>query len=188
MTTSEAPPHIVLSTLLESDAERLQEWRGDPEILNGALGYPFPSSLEAERNWIRGFSTRGTPQDVCLALREDAGGELLGYCLLGNIDWIARVAEFGIVIGPQARGHGVGTRALALVKEYAAQQLALRRLWLRVVEYNARAIAMYRSSGFELEGRLTRQVYRNGELHDLLLFGWEISVSEQRHPTLNLTY
>lgn len=179
MRTTDTVSQIVLASLLESDAARLHEWRRDPGILNGALGHPFPTSLDAELEWIRGFTAHGTPQDICIALRAGQDGELLGYCRLRNIDWIACVAEFGIVIGPQARGHGVGSRALALVKDYATGQLALRRLWLRVVEYNAPAIAMYRSSGFELEGRLKKHVYRDGGLHDLLLFGWEAPIVEQ---------
>lgn len=176
-------PRPVLAGLRESDAPRLQEWRRDPEILNGALGYPFPSSLESELDWIRSFAPRGTPQDVCLAVRSAVGAELLGYCLLRNIDWIARVAEFGIVVGPEARGSGVGRESLALVKEFAVGQLALRRLWLRVVEYNRRAISMYESAGFVLEGRLKRHVHRVGGLHDVLLYAWEAPVPAQAPGT-----
>lgn len=166
---------LVLTGLFESDAARLQEWRRDPEILNGALGYPFPSSLAAELEWIRSFSPRGTPQNICLAVRASADDVLLAYCLLRNIDWIARVAEFGIVVGPDSRGIGVGRTSLDLVKQYATKQLALRRIWLRVVDYNSRAIDLYQSSGFEPEGRLRRHAYRDGGLHDVLLFGWEAS-------------
>jgi RimJ/RimL family protein N-acetyltransferase len=173
MTEPANATRLVLTGLLESDAPRLQEWRRDPEILNGALGYPFPSSLAAELEWIRSFTPRGTPQDICLAVRASADGVLLGYCLLRSIDWIARVAEFGIVVGPESRGSGVGRASLDLVRDFATRQLALRRIWLRVVDYNTRAIELYRSSGFELEGRLPRHVYRAGDLHDLLLFGWE---------------
>ena len=173
MRTTDTSSQVVLTGLLESDAGRLQEWRRDPEILNGALGYPFPTSLGAELEWIRSFSIHGTPRDICIALRAGQDSELLGYCLLRDIDWIARVAEFGIVVGPQARGQGVGSQALALVKDYATRQLALRRLWLRVVEYNSRAVAMYRSAGFEPEGRLKQHAYRAGGLHDVLLFGWQ---------------
>lgn len=172
MKTSESFPQLVLAGLQESDAQRLQGWRRDTEILNGALGYPFPTSLAAELAWIRSFDHQGTPARVCVAIRDGADGPLLGYCLLQNIDWIARVAEFGIVVGPEARGAGVGRRSLELVKNYATGQLGLQRLWLRVVEYNALAIALYRSAGFELEGRLRRQVFRSGGLHDLLLYGW----------------
>lgn len=179
MTTTDSAAQIVLAAMRESDAARLQEWRRDPEILNGALGYPFPTSLEAELEWIRGFATRGTPGDICIALRAATDGELLGYCQLRNIDWIARVAEFGIVVGPQARGHGVGTRGLEQVMDYATGQLALRRLWLRVVEYNSRAIGMYRAAGFEQEGRLKQHVYRAGALHDVLLFGWQAPAPDQ---------
>lgn len=173
MTERSAVPTLVLTGLQESDAPRLQEWRRDPEILDGALGYPFPSSLAAEIDWIRSFACKGTPQDICLAVRAAAQGELLGYCLLRNIDWIARVAEFGIVVGPGSRGSGIGRASLSLTRDYATTQLALRRIWLRVVDYNARAIELYRSSGFELEGRLPRHVHRAGALHDVLLFGWE---------------
>lgn len=179
MPTTDAASRLMLTGLLESDAGHLQEWRRDREILDGALGYPFPSSMAAELEWIRGFGGQGTPRSICMALRAASEGELLGYCLLRDIDWIARVAEFGIVVGPHSRGHGVGSRALALVKEYATSQLALRRLWLRVVEYNTRAIAMYRSAGFEPEGRLKQHAYRAGGLHDVLLFGWNAQRMDQ---------
>lgn len=170
---------LVLTPLMDDDAPRLHEWRRDPEILNGALGYPFPASLAAELDWIRSFSPRGTPQDICLAVRQEPGGELLGYCMLRGIDWISRVAEFGIVIGPQARGMGVGSRALKLVQSYATHDLSLRKLWLRVAEYNERAISMYASAGFVPEGRLKRHAYRRGCLHDILLFGWETPAGKE---------
>jgi RimJ/RimL family protein N-acetyltransferase len=44
---------------------------------------------------------------------------------------------------------------------------------LRVVECNSAAIRLYEAADFRLEGRLVRHAYRNGELHDVLVFGWE---------------
>ena len=165
---------ILLGALRDEDAPVLHSWRKDPELRDGALAYPFPTSLEAEREWIRSFAPRGTPHDLCLALRAGDSDALLGYCQLRAIDWVSRTAEFGIVIGaPQSRGRGIGKRALALTMAYAVEQLALRRLWLRVAAFNAAAIALYERAGFEQEGRMPRHAYRNGAFHDVLIYGWE---------------
>lgn len=169
-----ASPLIVLRALREDDAPTIHAWRADPSVRDGALGYPFPTSLEVEREWIRSFVPRGTPHDLCLGIRDGQTDVLLGYCQIRSIDWIAKVAEFGIVIGaPGSRGCGIGSRALALAVEYATLQLGLRRLWLRVVAFNTAAIRLYEEAGFRPEGRLLRHAYRNGQLHDVLIYGRE---------------
>lgn len=169
---------IHLSALRDDDAPLLHRWRMDPHVRDGSLSYPFPTSVEAEREWIRAFAPRGTPGDICLAVRNAEDDELFGYCQLRSIDWVSRVAEFGIVIGrAEARHRGVGRRALHLTMTYAVERLALRRLWLRVAAFNKAAISLYESSGFELEGRMVRHAYRNGELHDVLIYGWEPAAS-----------
>ncbi|MET0891943.1 MAG: GNAT family N-acetyltransferase, partial [Pseudoxanthomonas sp.] len=125
MSRDDSVPALILGALSEDDAPVLHGWRRDPIVRDGALGYPFPTSLEAEREWIRSFTPRGTPQDLCLAVRE--AGELLGYCQLRSIDWIAGVAELGIVIGAShARGRGIGSLALDMLIHYASRQLRLR--------------------------------------------------------------
>lgn len=169
-----APPSIVLGALREDDAQTIHAWRADPSVRDGALGYPFASSIEGERAWIRGFAPSGTPQDLCLGVRDARTDVLLGYCQIRSIDWIAKTAEFGIVIGaPESRGRGIGAQALALAVEYATLHLGLRRLWLRVVGFNTAAIRLYEKAGFQLEGRLLRHAYRNGQLHDVLIYGRE---------------
>lgn len=167
-------PLIVLRALREDDAPTIHAWRADPSVRDGALAYPFATSVEVEREWIRSFAPRGTPQDLCLGVRDGHTDALLGYCQIRSIDWVAKVAEFGIVIGaPESRGLGIGGRTLALAVEYATLQLGLRRLWLRVVEFNAAAIHLYEEAGFRPEGRLLRHAYRNGQLHDVLIYGRE---------------
>lgn len=179
MTPATTPSGLRLDALRDEDAATLHAWRSDPGIRDGALGYPFPTSVDAEREWIRGFTPRGTPTDLCLALREGSAPALLGYCQLRQIDWVARVAEFGIVIAPGQQGRGLGRSALALCTAMAIGQFGLRRLWLRVAHYNAAAIHLYESAGFRQEGRLPRHAFRDGSYHDVLLFGWEAGESTQ---------
>jgi RimJ/RimL family protein N-acetyltransferase len=166
---------LVLTSLEEFDAPALHAWRHDPVVRDGALAYPVPSSITAEIDWIRSFAPKGAPGDVCLAVRAESGAPIVGYCQLRSIDWVARCAEYGMVIGaPQARGRGVGRRALQLSIDYARAQLGLRRIWLRVVAYNDAAIKLYRGAGFVEEGRLVQHVFRNGAYHDVLVYGLKL--------------
>lgn len=167
---------IFLTPLREDDAPWLHKWRSDPYIRDGALGYPFPTTIDAERDWIRSFAPRaGIPSDICFAVRDAQEGNILGYSQLRSIDWIARCAEFGIVIGAEeCRGKGFGRMVVAAMMGCARNDLHLRRLWLRVVAYNQTAIKLYSAAGFNEEGRLLRHVFRRGEFHDVLIFGHEI--------------
>jgi RimJ/RimL family protein N-acetyltransferase len=166
--------HIMLTALREDDAPRLHAWRGDPAVRDGALGYPFPTSIEAAHAWIRSFEPKATPGDLCFAVREEGDGPLIGYSQLRGIDWIARCAEIGIVIGDSTRrGAGHGRAILQATAAYAFDVMALRRLWLRVAADNAAAIRLYTGFGFEAEGRLKRHAFRSGRLVDVLVFGLE---------------
>ena len=173
---------LVLDALEEGDAPELHAWRADPQVRDGALGYPFPSSMEAEREWIAAQKPQGTPNNICLAVRSNQG-VLLGYVQLRGIDWIARTAEFGIVIG-RARGQGVGQRALDLSIKYFQEQLGLRRLWLRVAAFNVSAISLYKRRGFQHEGTLRSHVYRSGGYHDVEIFA--LDIENDKTSTQNL--
>lgn len=167
-------PQVFLTDLRESDAETLYQWRNDPAIRHGALSYPFYSSLAAETEWIRSFAPKGTPSDLCMAVRERHDGGLLGYVQLRSIDWVSRCAEFGIVIGVKSqREKGFGYAALDATIRYALHELGLRRLWLRVPADNDKAIRLYLNAGFKEEGKLCRHVFRNGGYMDVFVFGFE---------------
>jgi len=171
---SQPAPRIVLTALRQDDAGLLHAWRGDRAVRDGALGYPFPTSIEAAHAWIRSFEPVATPRDLCFAVRQDGDAPLIGYSQLRGIDWIARCAEIGVVIGDSTRrGTGHGRAILQATVDYAFEMLALRRLWLRVAADNAAAIGLYTSFGFQAEGNLRRHAFRNGRLVDVLIFGLE---------------
>lgn len=167
-------PDILLRALESDDAPVIHQWRSDPAMRDGALGHPVPASLQAEREWIARFTVQGFPSDICLGICGSNDATLLGYVQLRGIDWIAKTAEVGIVIGSSAdRGTGVGSAALARLLDYATDVLGLRRLWLRVAEFNVAALKLYEKAGFSVEGRLRRHTFRQGEYHDVVLMGWE---------------
>ncbi len=68
------------------------------------------------------------------------------------------VVTFGMAVMPEARGTGGGRALLEHIVEYARMQ-GCHKVELEVWTDNARAIALYASSGFEVEG-LKRDHYR----------------------------
>lgn len=68
-------------------------------------------------------------------------------------------------------GKGFGTEAMTLAFRYGFEELKLHRIALRVLHFNARAIAAYEKLGFQVEGR-ERQSARIGDAwHDDIIMG-----------------
>jgi RimJ/RimL family protein N-acetyltransferase len=66
-------------------------------------------------------------------------------------------------------GKGIGTLAMRLILDHAFGSMGANRVALRVIDYNARAIAAYEKLAFKIEGR-ERQAARVGEtFHDDLM-------------------
>lgn len=118
-----------------------------------------------EREWILGFDgRRGLLLVATLADR-----------LVGSADFRrgeqaknAHVAQLGIALQPEVRGQGLGRAMMEEGVEWA-RSVGIRKLFLGVFSTNERAIALYRSLGFEEEGRLRGQVLLRGVPADLLL-------------------
>lgn len=102
------------------------------------------------------------------------GGHIVGVVRVtgGSLRRLRHVGRLEIYVDQPARGGGVG-RALAEVAiQWCEECPALHKLALAVFEDNARAVALYRSLGFEDEGRrLGEYRERDGRLRsDLLMY------------------
>ena len=54
---------------------------------------------------------------------------------------------------------------------FAFNELNYHRVYLRVYDFNQRAIRCYEKCGFQTEGRLRQHMYRNGAWHDEIIMG-----------------
>jgi RimJ/RimL family protein N-acetyltransferase len=82
------------------------------------------------------------------------------------------VAETGYWVAPQARGHGVGTRALRLVSRWTISDHGLERLQLRADEQNLASRKVAENAGFTQEGVLRSSRYnpRLGRRVDFVMY------------------
>jgi diamine N-acetyltransferase len=167
-----AGPLAVLRPLRASDHPTSVRWRNDEEIRDNVLGYRFPVTEEMEADWVNAVLRDQSRTRIILAIEDRADGVFVGFVYLNNIDWFARNAEFGILIGERSRqGRGLAKDALALVAEYAFTALNLNRLYLRVVAFNKRALQLYRSFGFVEEGIQRKHAFVHGRYYDVVLMG-----------------
>jgi RimJ/RimL family protein N-acetyltransferase len=163
---------VVLRPLRSADRVRSVRWRNDPDIRDNILGYRFPVTEAMESDWVDAVLKDQSRTRVVLAIEDKSDGALVGFVYLNNIDWFARNAEFGILIGERSRhGKGLAREALSLVADYAFESLNLHKLYLRVVAFNKRALRLYRAFGFVDEGVQRQQAYLRGRYYDVLLMG-----------------
>jgi diamine N-acetyltransferase len=67
-----------------------------------------------------------------------------------------------IVLQPASHGRGLGRACVRLLKRIAFEDLRAHRFWLDVKSLNTRALALYESEGFVVEGRLRESVRITG--------------------------
>jgi diamine N-acetyltransferase len=163
---------VVLRPLRSDDRARSVRWRNDPDIRDNILGYRFPVTEAMEADWVDAVLKDQSRTRVVLAIEDNIDHALVGFVYLNNIDWFARNAEFGILIGERSRhGKGLAREALSLVADYAFETLNLHKLYLRVVAFNKRALRLYRDFGFVDEGVQRQQAYLRGRYYDVVLMG-----------------
>lgn len=161
--------HIRLRALERDDLMRCADFDNDYETMRGAYsGMLYPSSLEDENRFLDGQTsyTRGEYQ---FAL-ETSDGVLIGRCGFTRIDWKNRTAELGVLIGDKKyRGQGLGTEAIGLLCHFGFNELNLHKVKASVFDFNMPALKCYEKCGFQREGALRDELFREGKYHDVIL-------------------
>lgn len=101
----------------------------------------------------------------------EAEGQPVGGVSLFGFDELARYAEVGIELVPEARGRGIGTAAIAQIVEFAFVRRNLRRLHLEAIASNVGAIRVYEKAGFVVEGRQREHAWVRGAYEDIVRMG-----------------
>ena len=124
-------------------------------------GNPDPREADAEFQRI----LRSRYNFVVVADGHDAGH----VAVEGEWDKGA-CAELGIAIDPRHRRRGVGTKALALVVEFAFRETSANRLWAGVVSSNAAALRICERVGLVEERRDRNAATEDGRPVDHVYF------------------
>ncbi|WP_392544109.1 GNAT family N-acetyltransferase [Oryzobacter telluris] len=169
-------PRITLRPLRPTDVEarRAHGFHAEIERNYGSERGDGPMSPEEALAW----------HDSALAAGDtfwlvEVGGAVAGAAFLHSVREVDSKAHFAIgMFAPQFMGKGVGTEATGLVLDHAFGDLGLHRVTLRVLSFNAAAIACYERSGFLVEGRERESCHMGERWYDDVIMG--IVVSDPR--------
>ncbi|WP_407648697.1 GNAT family N-acetyltransferase [Actinacidiphila epipremni] len=146
--------------------ETYWRWEQDPGLLVG-YGRQQPESLEARTegmaHQLRGDNIRFTVYDLAPGSPVPVGVTTL------LPDHAVRTAEYVVMLAPEARGCGLGTRATRLTLDYAFHVTNLRMVWLKVLAPNTAGVRTYEKAGFRHAGALRSAGYWLGRSCDEVL-------------------
>jgi putative acetyltransferase len=74
-------------------------------------------------------------------------------------------ADLGITVHDNYQNMGIGTALLNHLLDIARMK-KLRKVWLLVNTDNDKAVHMYKKAGFEIEGKLCKEIYFKGKYGD----------------------
>ena len=132
----------------------------------------MPAPLTRERFDARlARAAEGDPTESGVTFVVDVDGSAVGSAVLFGIDPLARHAEAGISLLPEARGRGIGTTAVTQLAEFGFLRCNLRRVHLQAIASNTGAIRAYEKAGFVVEGRLRQHAWVRGGYEDIVLMG-----------------
>lgn len=127
---------------------------------------PVEWTLERRQTWHR---TADDEDCGAWFLAEDDGAHLVGYLSIFRRG--AEHAEFGMAVEAAHRGQGIGGRLLDAAIAWC-RAASVSKLSCQVWPHNGGALALYRSRGFLVEGRLRRHWRRrDGQLWDVVVMG-----------------
>jgi putative acetyltransferase len=138
------------------------------------LGAQPPIDIDDRVERFRALIERGDPAGLWVL--EDEGGQVVGHAAVQES--VPGVLSLGMAILAPARGRGGGRALVSAVQEHA-RSCGAHKIALEVWTENARAIALYAATGFEVEG-LRREHYRrrDGRLRSTLLMAWRADNAE----------
>ncbi len=166
---------VSLRTARPSDQPALERLRADPEIDYFMGVDPGGAGLLWRHVYLGDQS--GALADLVVLERHETP---IGLISLWDRTIPHKGAELSVWIGAAHRNGGNGTEALRLALRYAFGDLGLHKVYLRVLDYNVRAIRAYEKCGFVREGIERESANVAGEWHDDVM----IAILEPEYRTL----
>ena len=143
-------PQVLLRPMTKADLPHLVRWGSEPEFRWHQWGMRPGRFEEVDaRAWIERMSRDG--ESGAWVIEHDQTP--IGFANFRDVKPKGNSCEIGIGIGePGLWGRHLGREALELELGYLQGELGLHRIGLSVVAHNDRAIWMYKSVGFVVEG------------------------------------
>jgi RimJ/RimL family protein N-acetyltransferase len=163
-------PRIELRALTESDlTQDYMQWLNDDEVCRNNSHAIFPNTEQKMREY---FARLNNQKEVVLAIIHTESGRHIGNVSLQNINWVARNAEFAILMGDKNFwGSGYGEEAAKLIVEYGFERLNLHRIYCGTFEGNESMKKLAKKLSMQQEGLRREAFFKNGSYINVYEYG-----------------
>ena len=153
--------------VVEDASEEYLSWLNNYEVVKYTESRFFPQSIKEIEDYILSCNNSS---NVTFAIVDNQSNLHIGNIKLGNISWIHRYADIGLIIGnTNFWGKGVATEAIGLVTQYAFNRLNLRRIIAGVYVTNTNSIKAFEKNGFLISHREKSKYFFEGEYIDAII-------------------
>jgi [ribosomal protein S5]-alanine N-acetyltransferase len=150
------------------DAESLAKHANNRRVWLGLRDlFPHPYTLEDGKTFIQRALNDQPARNFCIAIDGSAAG---GIGIRIGEDVHRHVAELGYWLGEEFWGHGVMSEVVPAFISYCFDRFPLHRIYAEPYADNAASARVLEKAGFVLEGRLRKNVVKDGRVLDSLLY------------------
>ena len=160
---------VVLRALVEADVPAIAIACSDP-LTQEWLPLPRPYTEESARQFVLEAAPQSAAGGDGLERAIDVAGEFVGVVGLRSTDWNAGKTEVGYWLGPWARGHGIMSRAVSAITDWALDTQGIDRVEAFAAVENHTSLATLRRALFIEEGIMRRAGRVHGGKVDLVVF------------------
>lgn len=154
-----------IRALEKKDLENLYVIYSDPEIVSNNSYLPYISRDDFDAMFD--FESGNQLNFVCTDDQNVPEGHL--SIQVSGKPRMRHVVTFGLAIGSDSRGRGLGRELVNFLTEYCDNWLNVSRIELDVHADNEGAISLYKSFGFDIEGKRRCAVFVNGHYADVIM-------------------
>ena len=150
------------------DAESLAKYANNRRVWLGLRDlFPHPYTIEDGKTFIERVITDQPAKNFCIAIDDSAVG---GIGLRLGEDVRRHTAEFGYWLGEEFWGRGIMSEVIPAFAEYCFENFSLHRLYAEAYANNPASARVLEKAGFVLEGRLRKNVVKDAQILDSLLY------------------
>ncbi len=158
---------VELRPVLERDVDFLGRFDVEPDLI-GANWHGFRDAGRQRRRFHSDGWLGDEDGKLVVSVSDDTAG-FVGWTPSGH--GAGRYRSIGIVLLPEWRGRGVGTRAQALLCRYLFAHTSVHRIEAGTQPENAAEQRALQKVGFRQEGVLRGAEFRDGAWRDIVIFG-----------------
>ncbi|WP_373897419.1 GNAT family N-acetyltransferase [Haloimpatiens sp. FM7315] len=161
---------VCLRAYKEEDIKKAATFVNDKELKKLLVTtIPFPMTMWEEESWIKSQKASSSGE-YNFAIEDIETKKYIGGCGIHNVNWLARVAEVGIMIGDKNYwGKGYGTDAMKVLMKFIFEDMNINKIRLSTFSFNERAIKSYKKCGYAVEGVLKNELFKEGQYYDEII-------------------